>query len=134
MIAKKSQANNPPIPFVVSIELHADGRPILRGVITSSQWVTDREPGREVLDGLIQVPCPYCRDRGGRPVRHIHGWEARHGFGVLSHRVAHCGPGSQMKGGYYIALDAAAKHAIEPGKPRYRASTKRRSRFGGASQ
>jgi hypothetical protein len=53
----------------------------------------------------IDVWCPFCHRE------HSHGWEGPEApLDAVSHRVAHCQPGTPLDGpGYYIGLDPAEK-------------------------
>ena len=65
------------------------GYPVLRGFVETNP--------RNPEHSSILVYCPYCNES------HVHGWDATEGGGSVSHREAHCPPGTPFKDkGYYI--------------------------------
>jgi hypothetical protein len=64
------------------------GFPVLRGTFI-------RERGAN----LLIVHCPHC------DANHVHGWDPEDPRWHISHRCAHCGPGSPFtEKGYYVGL------------------------------
>lgn len=122
-----------PLPMIVGMPEYFEGVPILYGTINSTWWVPhDTRPVQE-LGAQIAVTCPFCtalRNATGHrrklPVRNLHGWDMRHGLGVISHREAHSGchhmaifrkwPLGPCCDGYYVSLDPRVDHPTRPGE------------------
>ena len=121
------------IPMIVGMPEYFDGVPIRYGRILSTWWEPSRDGTVLRLGGHIEVSCPYCTAariavdrRYRRPVVNLHGWNMRHGVGVISHRWAHSGcsaggwdrrwPLGPCADGYYISLDPNADHSTMPGE------------------
>ncbi len=91
--------------------------PLLRGTLTAlSPWQDDpKRPGWQFRMAQIAVWCPHCCRL------HFHGWDPADNGHVISHRVAHCLPGSPFKEhGYYISVwrqtdPEAVVHVAKPG-------------------